>query len=106
LLIVVGAIVKFALNLDIGGMEEGTLGWILILAGIAATVLAVIAAVVMAWVETGQGDLAQSNFVVVLILIASWAALATLVKFVADIEWTWAILGGAVVGIVLFFLPD
>lgn len=38
-LIVVGAILVFALNIDIPGVGDDTLGWILILAGALAIVL-------------------------------------------------------------------
>jgi hypothetical protein len=38
-LIALGAIVRYALNVEIAGVEEGTLGLILILAGIAVVVL-------------------------------------------------------------------
>lgn len=38
-LIVVGAILVFALNIDIPGVGDDTLGWILIVAGVLAIVL-------------------------------------------------------------------
>jgi hypothetical protein len=38
-LIAVGAIIRYALDVEIAGVEEGTLGLILILAGIAVVVL-------------------------------------------------------------------
>jgi Domain of unknown function (DUF6458) len=38
-LIAVGAIVRYALNVDIAGLEEDTLGLILILAGVAVLLL-------------------------------------------------------------------
>jgi hypothetical protein len=43
-LIAVGAIIAFALNVKIGGIEEGTIGIILIVAGIAVLLLALISA--------------------------------------------------------------
>ena len=44
-LIAVGAIIRYALNVNIGGVEEDTIGLILILAGIATTLLSL----VLAW---------------------------------------------------------
>jgi hypothetical protein len=38
-LIVVGAIIRYAVNVDIAGIEEGTLGLILIIAGVATLLL-------------------------------------------------------------------
>jgi hypothetical protein len=43
-LIVVGAIIAYALNLNIGGVEEGTIGLILMVAGVVVLVLAIISA--------------------------------------------------------------
>ena len=43
-LIVVGAIIAFALNLNLGGVEEGTIGTILMVAGAVILVLALISA--------------------------------------------------------------
>jgi cytochrome bd-type quinol oxidase subunit 2 len=48
-LIVVGAIIRYALNVEIAGVEEGTLGWILILAGIVVLILALISAPFRYW---------------------------------------------------------
>jgi hypothetical protein len=48
-LIALGAIIKYALNVDIAGLEEGTLGWILIAAGIVVTILGLIAAPFRLW---------------------------------------------------------
>jgi uncharacterized protein DUF6458 len=48
-LIVVGAIILFALNIEIAGLEEGTLGLILIAAGIVVLVLALISAPFRYW---------------------------------------------------------
>jgi Zn-dependent protease with chaperone function len=48
-LIVVGAIIKYALNVEIAGVEEGTLGWILIVAGIVVAILGLIAAPFRLW---------------------------------------------------------
>ena len=50
-LIAVGAIIKYALNLEIAGVEEGTLGWILIVAGIVVAVLGLIAAPFRLWAD-------------------------------------------------------
>jgi hypothetical protein len=41
-LIVVGAIIRYALNVEIAGVEEGTLGLILILAGAATLLLSLV----------------------------------------------------------------
>jgi hypothetical protein len=54
-LIVVGAIIKYALNVEIAGVEEGTLGWILIVAGIVVAVLGLIAAPFRLWAERRRG---------------------------------------------------
>ncbi|MGI8460267.1 MAG: DUF6458 family protein [Solirubrobacterales bacterium] len=43
-LIVVGAIIRYALDLKLGGVEEGTIGLILIVAGVVVLVLALISA--------------------------------------------------------------
>jgi hypothetical protein len=43
-LIVVGAIIKYALNVDVAGVEENTIGWILIVAGAIVAVLGLITA--------------------------------------------------------------
>jgi Domain of unknown function (DUF6458) len=48
-LIVVGAIILFALNINVAGLEEGTLGLILIAAGIVVLVLALISAPFRYW---------------------------------------------------------
>jgi hypothetical protein len=48
-LIVVGAIIRYALNVEIAGVEEGTLGLILIVAGIVVLVLAIISAPFRYW---------------------------------------------------------
>ena len=55
-LIAVGAIIKYALNVQIAGVEEGTIGWILILAGIAVAVLGLIAAPFRLWAEKRRTD--------------------------------------------------
>jgi hypothetical protein len=55
-LIAVGAIIKYALNMDIAGVEEGTIGWILILAGIVVAVLGLIAAPFRLWAEKRRTD--------------------------------------------------
>ena len=41
-LIVVGAIIRYALNIEIAGVEEETLGLILIIAGVAVLLLSLI----------------------------------------------------------------
>ena len=43
-LIAVGAIIRYALNFDLAGVEEGTIGIILIIAGIAVAILGLISA--------------------------------------------------------------
>ena len=48
-LIVVGAIIMFALNANIAGVEDNTLGWILIVAGAVVAVLGLIAAPFRLW---------------------------------------------------------
>jgi cation transporter-like permease len=48
-LIAVGLIVRYALNVNISGLEEGTLGAILIIAGIVVAVLGLIAAPFRLW---------------------------------------------------------
>lgn len=48
-LIALGAILRYALNVEIAGVEEGTLGWILIVAGIVVAVLGLIAAPFRLW---------------------------------------------------------
>jgi Zn-dependent protease with chaperone function len=50
-LIVVGLIVRYALNGNISGIEEGTLGAILIIAGIVVAVLGLIAAPFRLWAD-------------------------------------------------------
>jgi uncharacterized membrane protein len=50
-LIVVGLIVRYALNVNISGLEEGTLGAILIVAGIVVAVLGLIAAPFRLWAD-------------------------------------------------------
>jgi hypothetical protein len=48
-LIVVGAIILFALNIEIAGVEEGTIGLILIAAGVVVLLLAIISAPFRYW---------------------------------------------------------
>ena len=48
-LIAVGAIIKYALNVNIAGVEEATLGWILIVAGAAVAILGLISAPFRLW---------------------------------------------------------
>jgi Domain of unknown function (DUF6458) len=48
-LIVVGAIILFALNVEIAGLDEGTLGLILIAAGVVVLILAIISAPFRYW---------------------------------------------------------
>ena len=57
-LIVVGAILMYALNVNIAGVEENTLGWILMVAGAVVAVLGLIAAPFRLWAErrSGYGD--------------------------------------------------
>jgi multisubunit Na+/H+ antiporter MnhB subunit len=60
-LIVVGAIILYALNVEIAGVEESTLGWILIVAGIAVAVLGLIAAPFRLWAERRRTDYATRD---------------------------------------------
>jgi hypothetical protein len=55
-LIAVGAIIKYALNVQIAGVEEGTIGLILIVAGIAVAILGLIAAPFRLWAEKRRTD--------------------------------------------------
>ena len=57
-LIAVGAIVLYALNVEIAGIEENTLGWILIIAGIVVAVLGLITAPFRLWAERRRTDYA------------------------------------------------
>ncbi len=50
-LIVVGAIIMYALNVNIAGVEDNTLGWILIVAGAVVAVLGLIAAPFRLWAD-------------------------------------------------------
>jgi len=50
-LIAIGAIIKYALNVEIAGVEESTVGWILIVTGIVVAVLGLIAAPFRLWAE-------------------------------------------------------
>jgi Domain of unknown function (DUF6458) len=54
-LIVVGAIIRYALNFQISGVEEATLGGILIVAGIVVAVLGLIAAPFRLWAARRSG---------------------------------------------------
>ena len=55
-LIVVGAIIRYALHVEIAGVEEGTIGWILIVAGVVVAVLGLIAAPFRLWAEKRRTD--------------------------------------------------
>jgi hypothetical protein len=50
-LIAVGAIIRYALTFNIAGIEDGTVGLILILAGIACVIAGLIAAPFRLWAE-------------------------------------------------------
>ncbi len=50
-LVVIGAIVRYALNVNVAGIEEGTLGLILIVAGIVLGILGLIAVPFQLWAE-------------------------------------------------------
>ena len=50
-LIVIGAIIMYALNVNIAGVEENTLGWILMVAGAVVAVLGLIAAPFRLWAD-------------------------------------------------------
>jgi hypothetical protein len=54
-LIVVGAIIRYGLNLEISGVEEGTIGGILIVAGIVVAALGLIAAPFRLWAARRSG---------------------------------------------------
>ena len=54
-LIVVGAIIMYALNVNVAGVEENTLGWILIVAGAVVAVLGLIAAPFRLWAARREG---------------------------------------------------
>ena len=51
LLFVIGAIIYFALNVNIAGIEEGTLGLILMAAGAVIAILGLLAAPFRLWAE-------------------------------------------------------
>ena len=55
-LIVVGAIIRYALNFQIAGVEEATLGLILIVAGIVAVIVGLISAPFRLWAARRYGD--------------------------------------------------
>jgi Zn-dependent protease with chaperone function len=59
LLIVVGAIIRYALNFQVAGVEEGTLGLILIAAGIVIALLGLIAAPFRLWAERRRTTVAD-----------------------------------------------
>ena len=50
-LIVVGAIIMYALNVNIAGVEDNTLGWILIVAGAVVAVLGLLTAPFRLWAD-------------------------------------------------------
>jgi hypothetical protein len=54
-LIVVGAILRYAVNFEIAGVQEGTIGVILIVAGIVVAVLGLIAAPFRLWAARRGG---------------------------------------------------
>jgi hypothetical protein len=54
-LIVVGAIIRYGLNLNIAGVQENTIGAILILAGIVVAILGLISAP-FRWAAWRRGD--------------------------------------------------
>ena len=54
-LIVVGAILKYAINVNIAGVEENTIGWILIVAGIIVAVLGLLSAPFRLWAARRRG---------------------------------------------------
>lgn len=61
-LIVVGAIILFALNVEIAGLDEGTLGLILIAAGIVVLVLALISAPFRYWGSRRRAAAADERY--------------------------------------------
>ena len=54
-LIVVGAILRYALNFQIAGVEEATIGLILIVAGIVAVIVGLISAPFRLWAARRHG---------------------------------------------------
>jgi hypothetical protein len=60
-LIVVGAIIRYALNVDVAGVEENTLGWILIVAGTVVAVLGLIAAPFRLWADRRAGTVPRDG---------------------------------------------
>ncbi len=50
-LIAVGAIIRYAINFEIGGVDEAMVGLILILAGIACVILGLLTAPFRLWAE-------------------------------------------------------
>jgi hypothetical protein len=61
-LIVVGAIILFALNVEIAGLDEGTLGLILIAAGVVVLVLALISAPFRYWGARRRATAADERY--------------------------------------------
>ena len=61
-LIVVGAIIMYALNVNVAGVEENTLGWILIVAGAVIAVLGLISAPFRLWATKREYDTRDPNY--------------------------------------------
>jgi hypothetical protein len=61
-LIVVGAVIMYALNVNIAGVEENTLGWILMVAGAVVAVLGLIAAPFRLWAAKREGDARDPDY--------------------------------------------
>jgi hypothetical protein len=61
-LIVVGAIILFALNVEIAGLDEGTLGLILIVAGVVVLLLAIISAPFRYWGSRRRAAAADERY--------------------------------------------
>lgn len=54
-LIALGAIIRYAINVSVAGIEEGTIGLILIIAGIAVVLVGLIAAPFRVWAARRGG---------------------------------------------------
>ena len=54
-LIAIGAIIRYAVNFNVAGIEEATIGLILIIAGIAVVIVGLIAAPFHLWADRRRG---------------------------------------------------
>ncbi len=60
-LIAVGAIIRYAINFEIGGVDEAMIGLILIIAGIAVLVLGLLSAPFRLWAERRRAHAAPAE---------------------------------------------